>query len=118
MQSTTSTADGIVMLEGHVRMSLQEVYHMREEDVFAVTHSVEIACNDNKLSPMMLGHTAQGHDEPYTSKSIPIQSTGLGVTLIPSTNLTITPGETKPQLVSEEHFLPVLSGPVKVGLCP
>jgi hypothetical protein len=40
---------GIVMLEGHVRMSLQEGYHMRE-----VTHSGEIACNDNKLSPMML----------------------------------------------------------------
>jgi hypothetical protein len=39
------------MLEGHVRMSLQEGYHMREEDVFPVTHSVEIACNDNKLSP-------------------------------------------------------------------
>uniref|UniRef100_A0A673YN26 Valine--tRNA ligase, mitochondrial n=1 Tax=Salmo trutta TaxID=8032 RepID=A0A673YN26_SALTR len=31
-----------------------EVYHMREEDVFPVTHSVEISCNDNKLSPMML----------------------------------------------------------------
>jgi hypothetical protein len=29
---------GIVMLEGHVRMSLQEGYHMREEDVFPVTH--------------------------------------------------------------------------------
>ena len=41
------------MLEGHVRMSLQEGYHMREEDVFPVTHNVEIACNDNKLSPMM-----------------------------------------------------------------
>ena len=49
-----SMAGGIVMLEGHVRMSLQEGYHMREEDVFPVTHSVEIACNDNKLSPMML----------------------------------------------------------------
>jgi hypothetical protein len=32
-------AGGIVMLEGYVRISLQEVYHMREEDVFAVTHS-------------------------------------------------------------------------------
>ena len=42
------------MLEGHVRMSLQEGYHMREEDVFPVTRRVEIACNDNKLSPMML----------------------------------------------------------------
>ena len=42
------------MLEGHVRVSLQEGYHMREEDVFPVTHSVEIAYNDNKLSPMML----------------------------------------------------------------
>ena len=51
---TSSMAGGIVMLEGHVRMSLQEGYHMREEDVFLVTHSVEIACNDNKLSPMML----------------------------------------------------------------
>ena len=42
------------MLEGHVRMSLQKGYHMREKDVFTETHSVEIACNDNKLSPMML----------------------------------------------------------------
>jgi hypothetical protein len=47
-------AGGIVMLEGHVRMSLQERCHMREEDVFPITHSVEIACTDNKLSPMML----------------------------------------------------------------
>jgi hypothetical protein len=46
-------AGGIVMLEGHVR-SLQEGYHMGEEDVFPVTHSAEIACNDKKLSPMML----------------------------------------------------------------
>jgi hypothetical protein len=45
---------GIVMLKGHVRMSLQEGYHMREEDVFPVTHSAEIACKDNKLSQMML----------------------------------------------------------------
>jgi hypothetical protein len=29
-------AGGIVMLQGHVRMSLQEEYHMREEDVFPV----------------------------------------------------------------------------------
>ena len=29
-------------------------YHMREEDVFPVTHIYEIAWNDNKLSPMML----------------------------------------------------------------
>ena len=42
------------MLEGHVRMSLQEGYHTREEDVSPVTHRVEIDCNDNKLSPMML----------------------------------------------------------------
>jgi hypothetical protein len=35
-------------------MSLQERYHMREEDVFPVTHNVEIACKDDKLSPMML----------------------------------------------------------------
>ena len=47
-------AGGIVMLEGYVRRSLQEGYHMREEDVFPGTHSVEIACNDNKLSLMML----------------------------------------------------------------
>jgi hypothetical protein len=39
-------AGGIVMLEGNVSMSLQEGYHMREEDVFPVTHSVEIACNE------------------------------------------------------------------------
>ena len=51
---TSSMAGGIVMLEGQVRMSLQEGYHMREEDVFPVTHSIEIACNDNKLSPMIL----------------------------------------------------------------
>ena len=42
------------MLEGHVRMSLHEGYHMREEDVFPVIHSIEIACYNNKLSPMML----------------------------------------------------------------
>ena len=67
-------AGGIVMLEGHVRMSLQEGYHMREEDVFPVTHSVKIACNDNKLSPMMLSHTAPDHDGPSTCKSILLQS--------------------------------------------
>ena len=50
----SSMAGGIAMLECHVRMSLQEVYHMREEDVVPVMHSVEIICNDNKLSPMML----------------------------------------------------------------
>ena len=50
---TSSTAGGIVMLEGHFRISLQEGYHMRE-DVFPVMHSVEIACSDNMLSPMML----------------------------------------------------------------
>ena len=84
------------MLEGHVRMSLQEGYHMREEDVFPVTHSVENTCHD-KLSLLMLCHTAPDHDGPSTSKSILLQSTGLGVTLIPSTinaNPTITPGET------------------------
>ena len=42
------------MLEGHARMSLQKEYHMREEDVFPVTHSVEIVYNNNKLSPMIL----------------------------------------------------------------
>jgi hypothetical protein len=47
-------ADGIAMLEGNVRMILQEEDHMREEDFVHVTHSIEIACNDNKLSPMML----------------------------------------------------------------
>ena len=31
MHRTSSMAGGIVMLDGHVRMSLQEVYHMREE---------------------------------------------------------------------------------------
>jgi hypothetical protein len=48
----SSMAGGIFM--GHFRMSLQEGYHMREEDVFPVMHSDEIACNDNKLSPMVL----------------------------------------------------------------
>ena len=42
------------MLESNVRMNLEDGYHMREEDVFAVTHRLEIACNDNKLSSMML----------------------------------------------------------------
>ena len=42
------------MLEGHVRMSLQEGYHKWEVDVLPITYCVEIACNDNKLSPMML----------------------------------------------------------------
>jgi hypothetical protein len=42
------------MTGGIVRISLQEAYHLREEDVFPVTHSVEISCNDNKLSTMML----------------------------------------------------------------
>jgi hypothetical protein len=72
---------------------------MREEDDLPVTHSIEIVCNDNKLSDDAVIH-------------LPLQSTGLSVTLIPSTinaNLTITPGETKPRLVSEEHFLPVWS---------
>ena len=50
---TSSMAGGIVMLEGLVRIRLQEGYHMREEHVFPVTHSIEIACND-KLSPMLL----------------------------------------------------------------
>jgi hypothetical protein len=49
-----SLQEGYHMREGHVRMSLQEGYHMREQDVFPETLSVEIACNDNKLSPMML----------------------------------------------------------------
>ena len=53
MHRTSTMAGGIVMLEGHVRMCLQEGYHMREEDVFPVTHSVEIACTDNKLSPIV-----------------------------------------------------------------
>ena len=91
---------------------------MREEDVFPVTHSVEIACNDNKLSPMMLLQTMTDPPHPNRSRS---RGTGLSVTLIPSTintNPTITPAETKPQLISEEHFLPVLSGPAMVGLCP
>jgi hypothetical protein len=35
-------------------MSLQEGYHMKKEDVLPVTHRVEITCNDNKLSTMML----------------------------------------------------------------
>jgi hypothetical protein len=49
---TSSIAGGIVIMDGHVRMSLQAGYHMREEDVFPV--SVEIAFHDNKLSLMML----------------------------------------------------------------
>jgi hypothetical protein len=78
-------AGGIVMLEGHVRMNLQEGYHMREEEVFPVTHSVVTHGPD--------------HDRPSTSKSIPLQRTSHVVALIPSTintNSTITSGETKP----------------------
>ena len=47
-------AGGIVMLEGHVVPFLQAHPDMREDVVFPATHSVEIACNDNKLRPMML----------------------------------------------------------------
>ena len=47
-------AGGIVMLEGHVRMSLQEGHHMREEDVFPVTHSIVVIAGNLNLSPMML----------------------------------------------------------------
>ena len=50
----SSMAGGIVLLEGHVRMSLQEGYHMREEDVFPLTYNIEIGCNDNNLRLMML----------------------------------------------------------------
>ncbi|CDQ60326.1 unnamed protein product [Oncorhynchus mykiss] len=59
--------------------------------------------------------TAPDHDGPYTSNSIPLQSTCLGLTLIHSINPnpTITPDGTNPW-----HFLPVLSGPATVGLCP
>ena len=39
---TNSMAGGIVTLEGHVRMSLQEGYHMREEDVFPVMHTLRL----------------------------------------------------------------------------
>jgi hypothetical protein len=67
---TSSMAGGVVMLESHVRMRLQVGYHTREENVFPVMHSVVIACNDNKLSPMMLWHTTPDHDGPSTSKSI------------------------------------------------
>jgi hypothetical protein len=45
---------GIVMLEGQVKMSLQEGCHMREEYVIPVTHSIEFVFNVNKLSPIML----------------------------------------------------------------
>ena len=54
-QRTSSIAGGIVMLEGHVRMSLQEGYHMRE-DVFCVTHSVEIELVVIAGSLMILTH--------------------------------------------------------------
>ncbi len=66
-------------------------------------------------------HTAPDHDGPSTSKSIPLLSTGLCLMLIPlmiNASLTITPGETKLQLISEEHVLPVLSCPAMVDLCP
>ena len=49
----------------------------------------------------------QDHDEPSNSKSILLQSIGLGVTLIPSTinaKPIITPGETKPPLVRGALF--------------
>jgi hypothetical protein len=44
-------AGGIVMLEGHVRMSLQEG---GGGCLPCNAHSIEIAYNENKLSPMML----------------------------------------------------------------
>jgi hypothetical protein len=104
----------IVMLEGHVRMSLQEGYNMREEDVFPVMHSVEIVCTDNKLSPMMRDTPAPDHDGPSTSKSIPLQSTGLSVTLNPLTinaNPTIPPwcDKTVTHLLSHLFASPVWS---------
>jgi hypothetical protein len=56
LRSGLFAGDGrtLTFLSCHVRMSLQEGYHMREKDVFPVMHRVEIACNDNKPSPMML----------------------------------------------------------------
>ena len=60
-------------------------------------------------------------DGPFTSKSIPLQSTGFDAMLIPLTinaNPIISLGEAKLRLVNEEHFLPVLSGPATVGLFP
>jgi hypothetical protein len=41
-------AGGIVMLEGHVRMSLQEGCHMREEDLFPVTHIVDVVTHGTR----------------------------------------------------------------------
>ncbi len=58
-------------------------------------------------------------DRPSTSKSILFKTTDLGVTLTPlmiNTSLTITPGETKPWLVSAELFLLVLSAPVQLSI--
>ena len=43
----SSIAGGIVMLEGHVRMSLQKRDHMREEDVFPVTHNIQCVYMDS-----------------------------------------------------------------------
>ena len=39
------------MLEGHVRMSLQEGYHRREKDVSPVTHRVEDLPYNRPTSP-------------------------------------------------------------------
>ncbi|CDQ89718.1 unnamed protein product [Oncorhynchus mykiss] len=61
----SSMAGGIVMLEGHVRMSLQEGYHMREEDVFPVLLHVVCHRGDqlSVLSPCsaVLGISQYGH---------------------------------------------------------
>lgn len=101
-------AGGIDILKGHVRMSLLEEYHMGEEDI-------AIACNDNKLSQMMLWHTAPDHDESSTSKSIPLR---LQFHTHCFNDDTVQPGETKSRLISEEHLSPVLACPAIVGLCP
>jgi hypothetical protein len=53
LRSNMSQTCSMGLRSGLFRMSLQEGTTWRE-DVFPVTHSVEIACNNNKLNPMML----------------------------------------------------------------
>ncbi|XP_038568377.1 mannosyl-oligosaccharide 1,2-alpha-mannosidase IA-like [Micropterus salmoides] len=72
---TSSMAGGIVLLEDHLRMSMHKGYHMREEDVFPVPQGIEIACNDNKLSPMAaLVLVMSGKDLPYNRPTSPQSS--------------------------------------------
>jgi hypothetical protein len=57
-------ASGFIMLEGHVRMSLQEGYHVREEDVFP------IMCNSITLDRPLAHTRARIRDPLHTSTTV------------------------------------------------